>query len=354
MTLFVEKQDLEAASHQAPGDPVAVPEEPRSLAPGIVRSHFDTRGALITPLLAWRERVGHVIDVLPPSAGIDNSFSASIDRYTVGELTFTDCHSDRLILDRSIARISTDRVRDYAFHVFLDGGMESINGQYQRARNTSVMASLVALDMNQPARMQRSACRVLTVFAPVALVETVVPDADALHCRVMEDRTPLTRLVIQHFASLADSLPRMSADEAQTTLRTSVQVLVAAFGKEARLTGNARAATRAAMVSQVKRYIRANLHQAELSPESLIQVLQLPRPTLYRMFQHEGGLGTYIRNLRLREAADELVGFPHLPVTDIAYGLGFKSPSDFTRAFRRAYEISPQDFRARALVSRRR
>jgi len=43
-----------------------------------------------------------------------------------------------------------------------------------------------------------------------------------------------------------------------------------------------------------------------------------------------------------------------LPVTDIAYGLGFKSPSDFTRAFRRAYEISPQDFRARALVSRRR
>ena len=108
------------------------------------------------------------------------------------------------------------------------------------------------------------------------------------------------------------------------------------------------------MVSEVKHYIRANLHQAELSPESLIQALQLPRPTLYRMFHHEGGLGTYIRNLRLRAAADELVGFPHLAVMDIAYGLGFKSPSDFTRAFRRAYEISPQDFRVRALESRRR
>jgi AraC-like DNA-binding protein len=175
-----------------------------------------------------------------------------------------------------------------------------------------------------------------------------------MHCRVMENRTPLTRLLIEHVTSLADSLPGMSAAEAQTALHTSALLLVAAFGKEARLTGNARAAARAAMVSRVKRYIRANLHQAELSPESLIQVLQLPRPTLYRMFQHEGGLGTYIRNLRLREAADELVGFPHLPVTDIAYGLGFKSPSDFTRAFRRSYEISPQDFRARALELRRR
>jgi hypothetical protein len=33
-------------------------------------------------------------------------------------------------------------------------------------------------------------------------------------------------------------------------------------------------------------------------------------------------------------------------VIEIAYGLGFKSASDFTRAFRRAYDMAPQDFRA--------
>jgi AraC-like DNA-binding protein len=355
MTLFVERENPAAAGQHAPGGPSAMPDERHPLAPGIEHSHFDARGAApMPPLLAWRERVAHVIDVLPSLAEIENPFSASIDRYAVGELAFTDCRSGRLLLERSITRISTDRVRGYAFHVFLDGGVESINGHYPHDENRSGVASLVALDMNQPARMQRGACRVLTVFAPAALVETVVPDADAMHCRVIENRTPLTRLLIQHVAALADGLPGMSAAEAQVALHTSVQLLVAAFGKEARLTGNARAAARAAMVGQVKRYIRANLHQAELSPESLIQALRLPRPTLYRMFQHEGGLGTYIRNLRLREAADELVGFPHLPVIDIAYGLGFKSPSDFTRAFRRAYEISPQDFRARALELRRR
>ena len=85
----------------------------------------------------------------------------------------------------------------------------------------------------------------------------------------------------------------------------------------------------------------------------MLNALQLSRPTLCRLVEHEGGLGAYIRNRRLREAADELVRSPELAVMDIAYGLGFKSASDFTRAFRRAYYIAPQDLRALALKLRR-
>jgi AraC-like DNA-binding protein len=55
----------------------------------------------------------------------------------------------------------------------------------------------------------------------------------------------------------------------------------------------------------------------------------------------------------LREAAADLVKYPQLQVIDIAYGLGFKSASDFTRAFRRAYGMSPQDMRAQAFELRR-
>src|ERR1700677_21640 len=186
MTLLVERENPAASGQQAEGAASAMPDGSHRLAPGVDRSHFDTRGAApIPPLLAWRDRGGHGIDVITSSAEIENPFSASIDRYAVGELAFTDCRSGRLLLDRSIARISTDRMRDYAFHVFLEGGMESISGHYPHDQNGSEMASLVALDMNQPARMQRGACRVLTVFAPAALVETVVPDADAIHGRVM-------------------------------------------------------------------------------------------------------------------------------------------------------------------------
>jgi AraC-like DNA-binding protein len=330
----------------------------KPLASGIVHSHFDTqKEALQQQLLAWRDRVGHIIDVLPSLAQIENPFSASIDRYAVGELVFTDCRSDALLLERSLARISTDSIRDYVFHVFMEGGVSSVDGVYPQRSSVSNSAqspaSILALDMNQPVRMQRSACRVLTFFVPGALVEAAFPDAAAIHGRVIENTTPLTQLLIEHVATLNQNLTRMSASEADSALRASTHLLVAAFGKQARLSGNARAAARSAMFVQARRYVDAHLHHAELSPESVLHALRLPRATLYRLFEHEGGFGAFIRNRRLREAADELVKFPHLAVMDIAYGLGFKSASDFTRAFRRTYGLAPQDLRAQAFELRR-
>jgi AraC-like DNA-binding protein len=103
---------------------------------------------------------------------------------------------------------------------------------------------------------------------------------------------------------------------------------------------------RVVMVDQVRRYVQAHLCDDDLSPESVLSALQLPRSTLYRLFQHEGGLGAYIRHLRLRHAADDLIRYPHALVLDIAFGLGFKSASVFTRAFRRAYGMAPQEYRA--------
>jgi AraC-like DNA-binding protein len=156
-------------------------------------------------------------------------------------------------------------------------------------------------------------------------------------------------VLIDHVASLNRDLPGMSAIEASSALATGTQLLIAAFSKQAGLSGNARAAVRAAMFGKVRRHIRANLHEAKLSPGSLATALQLPRHTLYRMFEHEGGIDTYIRNCRLRAAVDELVQFPERAVIEIAYGLNFKSAQDFSRAFRRVYDMTPRDLRAQAL-----
>jgi AraC-like DNA-binding protein len=75
-----------------------------------------------------------------------------------------------------------------------------------------------------------------------------------------------------------------------------------------------------------------------------------PRRTAYRLFESEGGLGSYIVNARLRHAALDLVRFPNMSITDLAYGLGFGGPSDFSRAFRRAYLMLPRDFRVMCLM----
>ncbi|MGF6613106.1 AraC-like DNA-binding protein [Paraburkholderia sp. WSM4175] len=328
---------------------------PASLSPAnialenrIVRSHFSTQAEVQQlPLLAWRDRVGHVIDVvLPPLSELGKPFQASIDRYQVGAVMFTDCRSDMLVLERTMARISRDKLRDFSFLVFLEGNVENVSVRVSGRGGAPSLGSILAIDMSQPIRMKRNACRVINFFVPGELVQEVFPDPGAIHGRTIHGTTPLTRLIIQHVATLAQSIGCMSADEADGAIRAAAQLLVAAFGKQARLSGNARSAARAAMFGQVRRYIQSNLYEADLSPERVLDALQLPRRTLYRLFEHEGGLGSYIRHLRLRRAADDLACNPNMTVTNIAYGLGFKSASDFTRAFRRAYEMAPQDFRA--------
>lgn len=321
--------------------------QPPRMPPVIARHHFDVAAqAPERRLLAWRDQVGHVVDVLPSRDALRQPFNASIDRYRAGRLMFTDCRSDAMQLERSLVRISRDNIRDFALHVFLEGGVDAMtvrNGPRPAADGAA--ARVVAVDLGQPMRMRRQACRMLTLFVPAELVLEVFPDPQAIHGRTLQDATPLARLAIRQAAALGQSVRGLDLAQAEADITACARLLLAAFGKDARLSGNARAAGRAAMFGQVRRHIQANLHQAGLTPESVIQALRLPRPTVYRLFQHEGGLGAYIRHLRLRLAAEELVRYPHLGVMEIAYGLGFGSASDFARAFRRAYDMPPQEFR---------
>lgn len=300
-------------------------------------------------LLAWRNRVGHMVDVLPSRADLERPFQASIDRFQVGDLVMTDCRSDPILLDRSLARISTDRVRDFAFHVFLEGSAGNVCVRTSSAssrESSDARARILALDMNQPFRMQRHACRLVTFFVPGKLVQEGFPDPEAIHGRTLDGSLPLERLILDHVTTLSQTIGSLNAPEADDAIRAASRLVVAAFARQARLSGDARAAARAATFGQIRRYIQAHLTDDELSPESVLAAFAFPRPTLYRLFQHEGGVNAYIRQQRLRRAADDLIRYPHLAVVEIAYGLGFKSASDFTRAFRRTFDMAPLDFRA--------
>lgn len=300
-------------------------------------------------LMAWRERVGHVIDVLPEKSQLEQPFNAVIDRYKLGEWSLTDCYSDPLLLSRSIARISTDNKRDYVFQVFVSGGMTLDTGRTAKGRKPHSTGVLV-LDLNQPLRMLRSECRVLSLFAPRAFVESLFPEAESMHGRVLNAGYAGTRLLIEHLMALTHELPAMPALTALNALEHSVQSLICTFTQQAKLSGNARAAARSLMFSRVRRYVQNNLYNEHLLPERLLMDLQLPRATVYRLFEHEGGLAAYILRCRLREAAEQLIKRPQMPVVEIAYNLGFSSASDFTRAFRRVHEMAPRDFRMAALL----
>ncbi|NKJ51048.1 AraC family transcriptional regulator [Burkholderia sp. SG-MS1] len=316
----------------------------------ISTSRFSTRGlAPDEQFLAWRQRVGHVVDAPPSKEQIARGFRGEIDLYAVGGMVLTDCRTDSMRLERSVARVSTDTRRDYVFQLFLEGEVGQVTGMRKKRSDPGSVQGIVAFDLNQPFRAERPESRLLSLFVPAALVDEGLRDGAGIHGRIVQKESPLAGVVLDHLAALARDIPSLDPAAAIDALQAGAQLLLAAFRKAANLSGTDRAALQAALMGRVRRHVEANLHQPDLTPTSVVEALQLKRATIYRWFEHEGGLGAYIRHRRLREAADELVRFPHRHVVEIAYGLGFNSASDFTRAFRRAFDMSPQDMRVRAL-----
>lgn len=315
--------------------------------PAVVHQHFTVaREAVNAQALAWSDYVGRILDSPVSRSQVASGFHGEIDAYVLPDMIYLDSRTDPLIQARTGGRISTDAMRDFVFHVAVHGMMETGVGG-GRSHSTQFMPGILALDMGQPMRMVRpTRARVLAFFVPRDLVESEIADAPSIHGRVVGYASPLGRLILGHLSTLCRHLPSMPAHEAASTIRTCAHLIIAAFGKQAQLSHRARTAARSALQSQVCRYVQANLHNSDLSPESVLRRFALPRTALYRMFEAEGGLATYVRHCRLWEAAGDLVRQPDMAVVEIGYGLGFNSASDFSRAFRRAFGMPPQEFRA--------
>lgn len=328
---------------------------PPVLAPGIVHTSFSVQGDARQSLSAWQERMSPVYDIRPASAHGEESFDASLSRFSIGDLTFFDIHTSPNVAVRSLGRVSTESVRDITFSVFLEGAPAHFHGHRHQAEtpHTPSAPSILALDMDQPCTIRSFRGRMLLFFVPRALVESAFPDAASLHGRRVEATTPLARTLVAHLVALNRQIVGLGREEASEAFLTAIQLLAAVFSRQAGLSGGARAAVRAAVHGQVRRHVEEHLHDPDLSPDSVLQSLRLSRASVYRLFEHEGGLAAYIRARRLRMAADELVRFPHVAVQDIAAGLGFNNASSFTRAFRRAYDIAPQELHAYAPLLRR-
>jgi AraC-like DNA-binding protein len=279
------------------------------------------------------------------------SFRATIDRYRADDAMYIEARTDAYTQTRSIAQISVDKMQSYCFHVLDHGSAETSTGAHPRRSAHQSGPGILALDMSQPMTMHRRASQVRALFLPRAVVEAVLPQAQALHGRVLDFDAPspggsaLASAVPDALARLR-RLGAMSAADARQDLADCGQLIAAAFARRYRLGGNTEAAEKAASFARARRYIEAHLYDPDLTPDSVLRASGLARATLYRLFQHEGGLYAYIRNCRLRAAANELLRFPDKPIVEIAYLCGFGSAPDFARAFRRAYDMAPRDFRA--------
>lgn len=325
-----------------------------SISPNIGTSlvqyqHFTVnREARSLQALAWSDYVSRILDSPVSRVQTETGFYGEIDSYILKDMVYLDSRTDPLQQTRTNARISRDDVRNFVFHMAVDGIMETTTDQKRQASIAQFVPGVLALDLGQPMKMRRpTRARVLAFFISREKVSAAIADPESIHGKVLPYASPMGRLLQEQVLHLCRCLPHLSQTDTHDAINLCADLALAAFAKQVRLDEGARAITRRAQMEYIKRHIAANLHNKELNPSEVLGAFpQLPRPSLYRMFEPEGGLATYIRNARLWAAATELIELPKMPVAEIAYGLGFGSASDFSRAFGRSYGMSPVEFRA--------
>ena len=104
-----------------------------------------------------------------------------------------------------------------------------------------------------------------------------------------------------------------------------------------------------AIVMQIRDYVERNLHRPEeLSLSRMAEITYFNPAYLSRLFHQVTGetLSEYISAERIRKA-NELLQNSGSRISDISEAVGFSSPANFTRFYRKMTGSTPQEYRDR-------
>ena len=100
------------------------------------------------------------------------------------------------------------------------------------------------------------------------------------------------------------------------------------------------------LIQKIINYINENISDPDIKGESIANHVGMSRMNLHRKLKALVGLssGDFIRTVRLENAKKELLN-TNKTITEIAYDLGFSSPSYFYICFVKKFGVSPTEFR---------
>lgn len=99
--------------------------------------------------------------------------------------------------------------------------------------------------------------------------------------------------------------------------------------------------------------IDQSLSEPGLTPLILAQQLNISVRHLYRLFEEQGdSVCRFIQRARLKRSAADLSnpGLRNESITDIAFRWGFVDSAHFSRTFKKHFEYSPREYRAKAMA----
>lgn len=268
----------------------------------------------------------------------DGPFLARALVWRVGRLIIARAESDPVSLSRSRARVAADRVDHLYVNFYYRGRFTFDDGREERK---GAPGSLLVIDMRQPCRLAIERNEDVSIAIPRHLL---LRRLDGFDPHGLIARSEVANLFGAMLRTLCASLSKLPIAQGAAVEQMVVDLVAAAVIESSRSRGE-RASREEMLRSRVRAYIDGHLGD-ELDVASICRAFGISRSTLYRAFGDNGGVLRQIQARRLRQVR-LLLSDPtdDSSITELAQATGFADPSHLTRAFKRAFGVTPGAFR---------
>ncbi len=288
----------------------------------------------------YRDLYSHGVDAVQEG----ERFSAEVRAWNLDRIMLFDRRLRHVRHERSAHRIRRDGFAHFAVHLNLGGEFHCNVGDVFR---TVAPSEVLLVDMSRPMTTYAPEVHVVTLSVARDLVQTGVAGGADLHGKVLDVNR--AGLLADYIEALSNRAATLGLDAVPATTRVFADLLSVALDPEPASHPPAKVRLDGLRRDAARRFIDIRLSSPDLSPEQIADAIGVSRPTVYRLFQPEGGVAAYIRGRRLARLKAMLATFPQprsLAELSVACGLG--SERQCTRVFQHVVGMTPAEFAADA------
>lgn len=288
----------------------------------------------------WREVTRSFFETTPSGDDVNTPLEGSVRSLPLGSLLIGPTSFNRQEYRRDRRLVLASSLDHYMVQLFVSG---SLDGDCE-GRSISVSpGDICVLDLARSLHTRVRDGSTMTVSLPRERVDKLNGGV-SLHGTVLKAGLPLTRLLAEFITSLAQIGQELDPADVPAIEEGAIMLLGSGLARHAPVQDP--------VLSQVLRrrvldFIDTNLTEADLGPALLVRNFRVSRAHLYRMFAKEGGVASVVRDRRLDAAYRELQrpGARTRSITETALRFGFSDSSQFFRAFKARFKMTPTEAR---------
>lgn len=294
----------------------------------------------------WQQNMAPLFDA-QLTADERQSFSAGATVYLADHCVISQSHFSEQTFERDRYWSEQYDPDHIVVQLYLKGGFSGFSAGKGIAVNPGDIA---VLDLRYPLKTRDLTSDVLCIVIPRSVYQSYGGKRAELTSMVIPAQHSLAQLIAEQIQLLWRKLPNMSAALANRVVDSNLELLLDYLTIAQRQISGCYQGKQQQKKQRVLALIEANLSSDNLSVKSLANESNLSRSAIYRLFEEEGGLVSYIQRRRLEKCYRLLEKGYSGKITDIATDWGFNDHSHFSSRFKQMFSVTPTELRRQASV----